>query len=223
MGVYGKLAELVSRVNYVQKSGENSHFRYTYLTETDLLDAVRPVMVELGLVFYPCKAEVVHESSSAGLITILYTYRLVDSETGETIDIQVVGMGADSQDKGAAKAATSARKYAVRQLVLVSTGDDPEKDEDSLDGLVKNTNAVMVIRRLQRSGFLSGGTVLKSPEYLSLATAIGTPLHKIPDTKEGTALLRKVFEFAVAYENTGEAQYAMFDKEVKEAPVSQEE
>jgi ERF superfamily len=199
MGVYGKLAELVSRVHYVQKSGANTHHKYSYLTEGDLLDAVRPVMAELGLVFYPHRADVIATSSTSTLITIKYVYRLVDSESGENIDIEVIAQGSDSQDKASYKAATGARKYALRQLVLAATGDDPEEDDDSNERGVLNTNAIPVIRKLVSGGFFTHPEIERDSNYAVLEKAIGVGLKKFPNTDKGTSALRHVFAMAAAY------------------------
>lgn len=212
MGIYGKMSELVSRVHYVQKSGSNSHFKYSYLTEADLLDAVRPIMSELGLVFFPSKAEIIPTSSSQTLITIKYTYTLVDSESGESVDMEVIAQGADSQDKGAAKATTSARKYSLRQLILAGTGDDPEEDDDSDARGVANSNAIPVIRKLKDVGFLTAVRIESDINYGRLAEFTGVELKKFPDTGKGTDALRQVFAFAVEYGKKGDADDALITK-----------
>jgi hypothetical protein len=196
MGVHGKLAEIVGRVEYIKNSGQNDFHKYKYTTETDLLDAVRPIMSELGLVFYPSGIEIVDGSSTGTLLTARCTYRLVDSETEEFLEVMVLSQGTDSGDKSAFKLMTGARKYALRQLILVSTGDDPEKDDDSLDNRVKNSNAIMVIRKFQIVGFLPQGRVDNSPGFSSIEDVVGKSLFDIEDNKKGTEILKKLWEFA---------------------------
>lgn len=205
MSLIQKWVELVASVDYIQKRGRNDYHKYTYVTEEDLLDVLRPKMAELGLVFYPSSAEVIDNSGS--VITIRYTYTLVDAETGEAAHLQVIAQGADSQDKGAYKAATGARKYALRQLVLVSTGDDPERDDDSLDKVAKNPNAVLTIRKLKQVGI-----DYQDPK---LEEAISSALVDIPNNKDGTALLKQVYKMAMKVENG--AAYDAALTEMKEA------
>lgn len=205
MGIYAKWAELVGEVGYIQKTGDNTFHKYRYTTEGDFLDAVRPVMVRLGLVFYPSKAEVIPTSSTSTLITIKYVYTLVDSESGESVDMEVVAQGSDSQDKGAYKAATGARKYALRQLILAGTGDDPEEDDDSDARGVVNSNAIPVIRRLKDAGFLTAVRIESDINYSRLTEFMGIELKKIPNTGKGTDALRQIFAFAVEYGKSGDS------------------
>lgn len=208
--LYEKWATLVAEVEYVQKTGNNQHHRYTYVKEEDLLDAIRPIMSRLGLVFYPVKAEVIpvrgeNESVGTGtLLTVRYTYRLVDADTGEHADMQIIAQGSDSQDKGAYKAATGARKYALRQLLLAATGDDPEEDDDSDGKGVVNTNAIPVIRKLKDVGFFTSVRVESDLNYDRLTEFTGIELKKFPNTAKGTEALKKVWAFAVDFGRGGD-------------------
>lgn len=212
MGVYSKLSELVGRVDYLQRTGENAHHRYSYLKEEDLLDAVRPVMCELGLVFFPSSIEIIPSSSTNTLLTAICTYTLVDSETGESIEVKVLSQGSDSQDKSGFKLMTGARKYAVRQLLLAGTGDDPEEDDDSDARGVANSNAIPVIRKLKDVGFLTAVRIESDINYGRLAEFTGVELKKFPDTGKGTDALRQVFAFAVEYGKKGDADDALITK-----------
>jgi len=220
MGIYNKWAELLERVGYVQKTGNNAHFKYTYVTEADMIEALRPVMSELGLLFYPSKSEVVPNSvtgSASTVITIKYTYTLLDSETGESVDMEVIAQGADSQDKGAYKAATGARKYALRQLILVSTGDDPEKDEDT-DGVgVANQNAIAVLRKYREADIFSFARLESDPVYIRLAGIVGVSIKKIPSTDRGNVALRKLFDLAVAVKNKNGTVDELIDEDGEQA------
>lgn len=194
MSIYQKWIELVKESEYVQKTGQNSFHKYTYITEADMLNALRPKMAELGLLFYPKVAEVLGNSGS--VITVLYTYVLVDADSGEEVSMQVVAQGADSQDKGAYKAATGARKYALRQLVLVSTGDDPEEDSDSEDRGALNSNAIVVLRKLREAGVLNTIPADSDPVYGMFTEAVGVPIKKIPNNSAGTNALRVLYAAA---------------------------
>jgi len=60
-------------------------------------------------------------------ITAKVTYRLVHAESGESQFIDSIGIGVDPQDKSAGKATTYALKYALLNLFLIPTGNDPDR------------------------------------------------------------------------------------------------
>lgn len=137
MGIYAKIAQVMARVETIPKSGYNSYHSYPYATETDVLNAIRPLMVEAGLVLIPMAAEA-QTSPSAGaedkgksghdVTTVKMRFILADAESGETIEGPWLGQGQDTQDKGVYKAITGGHKYLLMKLFQVPTGDDPERD-----------------------------------------------------------------------------------------------
>jgi hypothetical protein len=52
-----------------------------------------------------------------------------DGETGESLSFSMPGCGEDTGDKGLYKAITGSEKYALKNIFLIPTGDDPEKDD----------------------------------------------------------------------------------------------
>lgn len=193
MNFWEKWNEVVKAAAYVQQTGRNAHHKYNYVTERDLLDAIRPTMTALGLLFYLVNTEIVPQASTGSLITIKTTYRVRDTESGEYEDIVVFGQGSDSQDKGVYKAHTGARKYAVRQFTLVATGDDPEEDSDSMDSIVDNPAAITVIHKLRDVG------IDWSDDRIT--GSLGTSIAKIPNTKDGTDTLRSLYRLAASVQD----------------------
>ena len=47
------LHSVMSKVGYVQKQSKNDHHGYKYASEADLLEKLRPAMVENGLMLIP--------------------------------------------------------------------------------------------------------------------------------------------------------------------------
>lgn len=129
--VADKIFKVMQTVSYLQKDGDvdftnkntQSRTKYNFLSEEKVTKAITDARKEVGLLFLPLQVEVKKESS---ISSVLVTYLIADSETGEGIQIQMAGQGADSQDKGVAKALTQAFKYAQRQVFGLSTGDDPD-------------------------------------------------------------------------------------------------
>jgi len=130
-GLYAKMVRVMASMERVPKRGRNAHFNYDFVTDGDVLDAVREALVAEGIAFFVSFNEAVQREK--GITTGSFTLTFADAETGQTHDVQWVGEGQDIQDKGAAKAATSAVKYALLKTFLISTG-DADDDPDSGDG-----------------------------------------------------------------------------------------
>ncbi len=125
MSLLQKMLEVTARVNNVPKRGRNDFHKYDYATEADILEAVRPLLIELGLVIIPtvCAQEVDGNLRRAGI-----EFAIADVDSGERIVTKFVGEGQDSGDKGFYKAYTGAQKYFFTKTFLIPTGDDPERD-----------------------------------------------------------------------------------------------
>jgi len=131
-GLAKKLAKILADVERVPKNGRNDFHNYDYVTEADLLDAIRPKLAKAG-VFVFSGAVVTgseHYETKDGktkiITTVKTTHTFMDGDTGETHTVECVGQGEDAGDKGAYKAITGASKYFWMKNFMVSTGDDPE-------------------------------------------------------------------------------------------------
>lgn len=135
LSLASKISMIMQAVEYVNKGGTNSAQGYKFVQAADVAKVVRHEMGKLNLAMVPAKAEVVATGltpkGTQSLLTVVYTWRLIDGDTGETLEFQSVGTGADSGDKAAYKAATGALKYALLTTFLIPTGDDPEHDANS--------------------------------------------------------------------------------------------
>jgi hypothetical protein len=127
------LHAVMSKVTYVQKQGKNDFHGYKYASEADLLEKLRPAMVEEGLMLIP-SIENVSEIDQHGNTMVMVNYTLVH-KSGEIWPhpIKAGGCGNDRNkngvgDKGLYKALTGANKYLLFKLFQIETGDDPEND-----------------------------------------------------------------------------------------------
>lgn len=116
----------------VAKTGRNDFHGYDYATEADVVESVRPHMVENGLMLIP-HVDAVNQDQH-GNTNIIVNYRLYHV-SGDFIEFNVAASGNDKNrngvgDKGIYKAMTGASKYALLKLFSLATGDDPEKDEN---------------------------------------------------------------------------------------------
>ncbi len=127
--VYAKIHNIMTKDLYVQKTGFNSHHKYNYVTERDILEAVRVKMQEEKLIYHFSVLQ--SEQISESVIRITYEFSLIDVETGDQFTTTVVADGQDKGDKAPYKAFTGAQKYFFMKLFMIATGDDPESTGDA--------------------------------------------------------------------------------------------
>jgi ERF superfamily len=131
-----KLVTVMATVATVPKRGHNTFHNYDYATEGDVADAVRHAMVDARVVMIPSLVEIrerevqTRQQRSEIVTTVIMEYLVLDADTGASLTFRMPGSGQDPGDKGLMKAVTAATKYAQLKAFQLSTGDDPEADED---------------------------------------------------------------------------------------------
>lgn len=146
LNIYQKMLRATEKISKVAKNlsveiGKNSS--YKAVSEADVLEAVKPVEIELGIYSYPIKREIVETQvletvkeyngtrteSKQLFMRLEVTYRFINVHNPtEYIDITTYGDGVDSQDKAPGKAMTYADKYALLKAYKIQTGEDPDKE-----------------------------------------------------------------------------------------------
>jgi hypothetical protein len=130
------LHQIMTEVGYVQKTGKNSFHGYKYAGEADLLEKLRPAMLNAGLLLIP-SIKTVSPVDENGITTVQMEYTLVHKDGDVWPDkIGAAGAGGDKNkngvgDKGLYKAITGANKYLLFKLFQIETGDDPEVDSEN--------------------------------------------------------------------------------------------
>lgn len=137
----------------VAKTGRNDFHGYDYATEADVVESVRPHMVENGLMLIPHVDTVSQDQH--GNTNIVVNYRLYHV-SGDYIEFNVAAAGNDKNrngvgDKGIYKAMTGASKYAMLKLFSLATGDDPEKDENHKKTAKQEEDELPPIPKLDKS------------------------------------------------------------------------
>lgn len=132
--ITAKMVKVMEEVSHIQKNGTNDFHKYQYATAADVLEKVNEALCK-NKVCSVAKAELIsleHVVNAKGnqehLATVQMNIRLIDSESGEYVDIAGLGNGQDSGDKAVMKAETASIKYAYMMAFNISTGDDPEAD-----------------------------------------------------------------------------------------------
>lgn len=173
--VLSKMQLVMNELPWVGKDGmvKGGGFGYAYATEAGFIAAVRPLFVKYGLIILPIEVHADNTKTEvAGKVTYVsnvhVVYRIYDTDSGEFIEVTMVGAGNDSGDKALYKALTGAFKYVLRQAFMIGTGDDPEAtDEDGED--TEQSVIAKAVDKLERSkGKLSKEhiEVLKSKGYV---------------------------------------------------------
>lgn len=176
------LHEVMGKVGYVQKTKRNAFHGYNYAGEGDLLEVLRPAMIDAGLILIPSMAESTG-IDEYGNTRVVVEYTLAHKSGAVWPDkIRAVGCGNDKNkngvgDKGIYKALTGANKYLLFKLFQIETGDDPEKDEHESaapanDGYITAEQAIELEKLAQEVGadkdrFL---TYMQVPEFIYIAT-----------------------------------------------------
>lgn len=131
--IHTKLSAILKAVGYIEKTGTNASQGYKYVQAAAVADKIRNEFAERGLTMIPENIEVTESgltpSGKQALVTLRITWKITDSESGESVTFQSVGSGSDSTDKAVYKAMTGALKYALLLGFLIPTGDDPENEK----------------------------------------------------------------------------------------------
>jgi hypothetical protein len=121
------IAKATGEIGYIQKTGKNQHHRYTYASDEDLTRAIAPVLAANGLALVPVVESIARDMDGTR-VTVTVRW-IVAHESGQRLECVTASEGTDRQDKAVAKALTGARKYLLRLLFSVATGDDAERDD----------------------------------------------------------------------------------------------
>lgn len=127
-GLHSKLAEAIAEVEHVAKDGRNDHFKYAYTSAEEVYREVRGPLLKRGLIVIP---SVSGGSTEGTLTTVQLHMRIIDSESGETLEAEWTGTGDDRADKGVFKAYTGGLKTFYRHLFMLPADDDPEADSET--------------------------------------------------------------------------------------------
>ena len=151
--IYAKIAKVMSQVERVPKNGYNNFHKYEYATESDLTEAIRPILQEAGLAFF---STVIEQERDGEFTKAKMEFTLADVETGETITRKYWGEGQAKGDKGLYKAYTGAVKSFLMKTFLIPTGDDPEQDEKPQQSQKEVSMATLKAKWQTLAGDLNG-------------------------------------------------------------------
>ena len=156
--IAGKIVKIMEECSVVKKNGTNDFHHYKYTTSADVLEKVNAALVKnkVASIVLPEVIDsndvVTGRGNTEHLVTVKVTITLIDTESGESIQIAGTGSGQDGGDKAVMKAQTAAIKYAYLLSLAISTNDDPEADSRTDEVMQGQTAA-----NLKPTGRKSGG------------------------------------------------------------------
>lgn len=137
--LYAKMARVMGEISRIRKDAQHPQ-GWRFASASAVMDELRAHMSSAGLAIQVSIAhlEVLGAEGENWLVT--YSFTLLDSETGETMtsvwyqEVPRFGYRRDGQryfdDKSLPKAHTTALKYFLLKVFLVSTDDDPDADKN---------------------------------------------------------------------------------------------
>ncbi len=165
MNIYQKMLKATEKISKVAKNLKvdiNKSASYKAVSEADVLEAVKPIEIELGIYSYPVKREIIETNildtvkeyngnrteSKQLFMRLEVTYRFVNVDNPQDyIDIITYGDGVDSQDKAPGKSMTYADKYALLKAYKIQTGEDPDKEgSGDLKGIKKPNESKKIVK-----------------------------------------------------------------------------
>lgn len=132
-----QLVAVMNECSHVTKNGVNTFRNYKYATAEDVLHKVNEALTKnkLATVVQPNIASFGDVTNLKGntehLATVIVKVSIIDSESGESVDLYGIGYGQDAGDKAVMKAQTAAIKYAYMMSLCIATGDNPEADTNT--------------------------------------------------------------------------------------------
>lgn len=157
-----KLVKIMGECSHIIKTGTNDYHHYKYATAEDVLKKINASLAtnKIASMAIPHLESMVEVTTAKGntehLATVTIQIHLIDSDSGESVDLYGIGSGQDAGDKAVMKAQTAAIKYAYLLSMCIATGDDPEADI-ATDENMANTTKLEVKPAINKVGCESCG------------------------------------------------------------------
>ena len=150
--------QLIQTTLHVSKSQRNNFGKYNYRSAEDILEAIKPISKELGVMFQITE-DLVERGGYLAIKSTATIYDLeldakISSDAYAIIDFDAKGMQ-NPQRTGASS--SYAKKYALGNLLLI----DDTKDSDATNNHNNNNNPVPTKKPLLRKGSKSFEAVVE--------------------------------------------------------------
>lgn len=152
MNIFEKMSAITNELGVVAKNlnvDMGGGRKYKAVQEKDILDAIKPLEEKYRVYSYPCHRTIVEseiltkeyqgKTTNSLFMRVETTYRFVNIDKDEAIEVTTYGDGIDSGDKSPGKAMTYADKYALMKAYKIATGDDPDAEGSTEGKITKAT------------------------------------------------------------------------------------
>lgn len=126
LNILQRINAVMQELDYLQKE-KKSGMQYSFVSHDKVTGAIRPLLVKHGIACWPAAMEVKQEGNRTQL-QCKVIFASID-DPADCIEVESIGYGIDSQDKGPGKAISYAVKYAWLKTFALETGDDPDNDQ----------------------------------------------------------------------------------------------
>ena len=130
-----RILAIMGELDYIQKGDKTVNGQYRFVSHDQVTAAIHPMLVKYGVVIIPSVLSMNQEGNRTVVELHLRVANADDNK--DQYDLKFFGYGIDAQDKGPGKAISYAYKYACMKLFCLETGDDPDKDVNSVYEPVK--------------------------------------------------------------------------------------
>lgn len=185
--IHTKLLNIQKSVDKFVQDGQAHGYKYT--TGSTVLNKIRPMMNELGLLLNQEVTEIVNNrmdytlkngnQKSEILTTIQIRFTWIDTESGETLPSSFAANGQNDWDKGLGSALTYAERYYLLKFFHIPT------DEDDVDK-PKYEPAAQDLPWLNKDTFAFNS----AKKYIASGGSIADIKKKYKVSKEVEALLK---------------------------------
>lgn len=134
-GLWKKIHAVQTQASYVSKdtTAQMGSATKKVASIEAVLDVYLPLCKEHGITVIPVKIDIINREYRADKygkselhLLVMLRYRVVDIDTGESHEFDIISYGVDAQDKATGKLLTYGLKYAYAQLFSSRKGDDPD-------------------------------------------------------------------------------------------------
>jgi hypothetical protein len=238
-GLIRKLSTIMGELKDISKTGFNQSQKYAFRKADDVDAAVSKELAKHNVILWPNLVEesftplyTTQSGMTMWFAKVIVEYQFIDGDTGEVTPLsKMPGTGADTGDKGHAKAMTMSKKYFLSQVFLIGGNDDPEADEKvdkaaAASGAAKGP--VVVTKGTQegvkRGGKSDGATLAQVTEIAKLAKklnldadAVVPVIGKILGTEPGDGVNLRDWLQGLTSEQAGSIVMALSAMDILEA------
>jgi hypothetical protein len=136
MPLIEKLAKVMQGIKTLHEDEKHSQ-GWTFASVGSMYNAVRPLLAENGVMIFPKMTEVEQKETGAKSskgnpqISTTIKWNMLVTDGTDAMECPWQSNALDYDDKGINKAATTAMKYFIRTLFMISTSEDLDPDHDA--------------------------------------------------------------------------------------------